>query len=855
MIPLRLEITNMGAVPYADHDLRNIGLAVVAGPNGVGKSTTFTVAPTWCLFGSTKNGCSVDDMIQTGQTEMSCVLEFEHRAEVYRVTRTRSKKTKTGKSTLELFRMDNGNWEPIGGTTIAETQAKIKELVGLDAETFTASSMILQGKANEFTSKQPAHRKAVLQDILGLYIYDWLQEQAKKKLAAKTTELEQMKGRLAELEKQAGPASLEDIELHIKATQDAVTQTEADIEKIEKLIQEAEAQKAQIEVKQIRISDLEDQAGQAEREAAERILAQNEENTAITRAEKILEEAERIREKASQYEQVQRLVAGLDDKRAMLRTTESEYKAARSTNIIQQEKADRLDPQIAELQKLLEQRGQLEADAKEYRHADESLHVLDKLAEEYAAQDAKLRKAQDAYGTTERDTDAQIREIEWAVNHLQDKVTMMENANCVDPENATCRFLADAQEAKRQLPDKQSELDQYRTKTSLTLSDMKEAVNQALEARAAIGYDPQEHNEVKVKIRDLRPSVEKLAQLDTKAELLGTLHNQKKEHLQAATEAEQLYQEKFRAFEKLQAEIAALETEAARLPNLKRWADLLPELANAENAINAAKQRITTLQTEIDIRKAQVEEKRRQAETIREELKKLEEEQITDRMRETLRLKREALKEHQVKGGRLQAELEKVRTNKEEQSTLRTEMAPVAKEIVRWQTLVRAFSRDGVPAMIIENAVPELESITNEILGQMTRGRNSLFFNTQREKKDGKGIIETLDIMITDWNCPQGRAYETFSGGEQLRIDFALRFALSELLARRAGSRVEWLTIDEGLGSQDGEHRTLVLEAIKNVASRFKKVLVITHIEEAQAVFEQQIVFEPELNQAQPQVA
>ena len=88
------------------------------------------------------------------------------------------------------------------------------------------------------------------------------------------------------------------------------------------------------------------------------------------------------------------------------------------------------------------------------------------------------------------------------------------------------------------------------------------------------------------------------------------------------------------------------------------------------------------------------------------------------------------------------------------------------------------------------------------------------------------------------------RPYETFSGGEQLRIDFAIRFALAELLARRAGSRIEWLVIDEGLGSQDKEHRELVLEAIRNVAGRFRKVLVITHVEEAQGAFPQQIRFE-----------
>jgi exonuclease SbcC len=61
-------------------------------------------------------------------------------------------------------------------------------------------------------------------------------------------------------------------------------------------------------------------------------------------------------------------------------------------------------------------------------------------------------------------------------------------------------------------------------------------------------------------------------------------------------------------------------------------------------------------------------------------------------------------------------------------------------------------------------------------------------------------MAETLNIIVGDWAGE--RIYETYSGGEQLRIDFAIRFALVELLARRAGAKVDWLTIDEGFGSQ-----------------------------------------------------
>jgi exonuclease SbcC len=76
-------------------------------------------------------------------------------------------------------------------------------------------------------------------------------------------------------------------------------------------------------------------------------------------------------------------------------------------------------------------------------------------------------------------------------------------------------------------------------------------------------------------------------------------------------------------------------------------------------------------------------------------------------------------------------------------------------------------------------------------------------------------MAETLNIIVGDWFGE--RFYEIYSGGEQLRIDFAIRFALAELLARRAGAKVDWLTIDEGFGSQSDELLPMVINVVKAV--------------------------------------
>ena len=145
-----------------------------------------------------------------------------------------------------------------------------------------------------------------------------------------------------------------------------------------------------------------------------------------------------------------------------------------------------------------------------------------------------------------------------------------------------------------------------------------------------------------------------------------------------------------------------------------------------------------------------------------------------------------------------------------------------------------AFGRNGVPAMIIDTAIPELEAEANDLLARMTDGRMALRFSTQREKVGG-GIAETLDIEIADELG--ARAYELYSGGEAFRINFAIRIALSKMLARRAGAHLRTLFIDEGFGSQDEDGRLKLAGAINRIRSDFDLILVITHIDELRDSF------------------
>jgi exonuclease SbcC len=159
-----------------------------------------------------------------------------------------------------------------------------------------------------------------------------------------------------------------------------------------------------------------------------------------------------------------------------------------------------------------------------------------------------------------------------------------------------------------------------------------------------------------------------------------------------------------------------------------------------------------------------------------------------------------------------------------------------------YEDLRLAFSKNGVPAMIIEAAIPELEETANRLLSRMSDGRMSLTITTQREKASGEGVTETLEIQIADELGT--RSYELYSGGEAFRINFAIRVALSQLLARRAGAHLRTLFIDEGFGTQDEDGRNKLVEAITAIQEDFDLILVITHMDDLRDSFPVHVVVE-----------
>jgi len=149
------------------------------------------------------------------------------------------------------------------------------------------------------------------------------------------------------------------------------------------------------------------------------------------------------------------------------------------------------------------------------------------------------------------------------------------------------------------------------------------------------------------------------------------------------------------------------------------------------------------------------------------------------------------------------------------------------------QELQLAFGKNGIQALVIETILPQIEAEANQILGQLSDYQLNVRFITQKARN--AKTIDTLDIEIADRSGT--RPYETYSGGEAFRINFAVRLALSRILAQRTGGKLQTLIIDEGFGSQDGEGCERLVGVINAIAQDFQCILVITHMPKLKEAF------------------
>lgn len=834
LTPLKIKLHNFRTLSDTELDLSAISLASVVAKNGSGKSSLLTLAPFFALFGKYPGG-SIDDLVRTGTQDMGVDYDFEHNGEIYQIIRTR----KLGKkSTCEFQRKIATVWESLTGATIKETDAKIQALLNIDADTFLASSLILQGDVSNFSRKLPSERKAVLTSILGLDIYSTLQEQAKAK--AKALELK-LEGNKQELERLSNSLEkLPDIDTDLALINQQITLKAVDIKAKETELADIQTEIKALEAKEQEAKQIQSQIDGLKNEIsvkkAEIISLENriDNDQAILQSEpEIMQKIAELNELRQQMPALEVKVTRLTELQAQLDNLEEE-----ESKLIDEENA--LAHKILNLESELSIKPELQQAVEQYKQATDNLKTYTLKAEENQKLNDELVVAEKELLQASVYLDGLLNEY----NQLQKKTELLADSNCIDSTKANCKFLQDAIHAKEIMPQTQAEIEQSRLEL-IPYSDRKQDIIKSI---ATLAYDKKYHSELKTKVETLQKSVDRYNSLAGKEELLATVTAQKEritERIDQLTGKSMNLQDDISALINATSSLPSLKAKVSELEPFEKQAEKLPQIkANIE----VTKEAISKLRAEIVERQFTISSLHREHEQLTSILTNPEEgfghtihsaESFADIIHTELKELQANLNALFAQQGALKTRHDLLLSEQCKHAEISQIIAPQAKELSRWETLVKAFSKNGIPVLIIENALPELERIANEILDQMSNGQHSLQFITQRDAKSKDSTIETLDILVRDWAGT--RSFESFSGGEQTRISLAIRFALSELLATRAGSKVEFIVGDEILSDQSPEFREMTIEAIKSMAGRFKKILVISHIPEIQGAFDQQI--------------
>lgn len=842
MIPITLTLKNF--MSYGDEpttlSLEGMHVACLCGDNGNGKSALLD-AMTWALWGKTRassvRSISEDDLIRLGADEVEVRFEFELSAQRYRVVRKR-KRGKTG-AQWELTQWDgNGSFLPAGGGGMRETGKQIVQLLSMEFDTFLNSAYLQQGRADEFTRQTPDSRKRILAEILDLNRYDVLEAKARERYKERREAAEELEreirlldaeiARKPEFEEQARTAAET-----VLALEKRLTDQEAIAGKLRERRAGLDALAGAVAEGEVRLKGMEDDIRQREKERCDKVARLEKLQTVLAQKDAILADYASLQTAMKRREQLEPMLEEFNRRAADLRTVIGA--------IDLEEKEIRGDLKFAE-----RELQDAEMRRKDLASIETRIAGLKSALVEEAVVAETLRTAQEQQAAAQQEFSelgARSKQLTAAISEVEEVLEMLAQPRAACP---VCESDLSGPKRDSVIERQQQKRDGFKQELTAVQRDgrlKKQHLTSLQEQTAALGARQHEFTASRSQLKELAAQQENLASAGVDVETVRAKVDKLRDQLEKG---------EFAAPKRIQRQ--RLEKEQERLQYSKVEHEAVTQrIRNLE----PTHKRYQEYQYAADNWDREADERERlehvvaeKRSVLRKEQAKLEEQKL--KLGRYDEIKRDAVAA-ETELSRLRNELTNVQVNErslrnyirqcEDAEVLRKRKREEHKkadhERGMYNALAAAFGKKGVQALIIENAIPELEDEANGLLSRMTDNAMQVTFETTRAARSTGNEIETLDIKITD--DLGTRPYELFSGGEGFRVNFAIRIALSRLLARRAGAKLQTLILDEGFGTQDGKGREKLVQVIDTIKDDFEKILVITHVEELKDSFPQRI--------------
>ncbi|AYP68618.1 putative DNA double-strand break repair Rad50 ATPase [Exiguobacterium phage vB_EalM-132] len=169
---------------------------------------------------------------------------------------------------------------------------------------------------------------------------------------------------------------------------------------------------------------------------------------------------------------------------------------------------------------------------------------------------------------------------------------------------------------------------------------------------------------------------------------------------------------------------------------------------------------------------------------------------------------------------------------------LRDELSSLLDQQADLKFWVDAFGNQGIKSLLLDSVTPFLNTRANYYLAKLADSTISVKFNTQAMLKNGemrdKFSVEVLNESGDD-------SYKGNSGGEKRRVDVAVNMALQDLINSRTHKSIDLIVYDEVYEGLDAAGCEQVVELLKEKASQFGSVVVITHNDNLKQLFDKSL--------------
>ena len=725
-----------------------------------------------------------EDLINLQSDKASVSFSFEYSGESYKVKRSNTR-GKPGRLTFKTPEVD------LTERTTRQTQEKIERILSINYDTFINAVFFLQGESDQFLASTPGQRKKVLFDILGLDAWE------EYRLAARA----KMKGVEGEIASLRGATGV-----------------------IDENLQDPEILENDLEEAQISLTNL-----NANVKASREKLAEQQ---------KIIDEYQTV------YDQIQKSIGNVMNLKTKKDDTES--------------RLNRIQSDLEKYQKIIDRGDQIKSDYGRHQELTDRVEKLSVAGNQYnqlTSEVGVLESQMKAILKEKAKIPALERELEkWgdlAGSNFNIKLQLDEH----NEDLTGLRMEIQALETKAENLAEQIQGLNGHDVCPLCQQDlgnpdelMDKLQNELGETLKAKDRKASKAPALKRDIQDLKDRLQKAENAKTKVieinSQIAQIH-QKEEDFDIAT------------LDHKRECLAGIDFDGGDLAESKRALNGLKDAPKNMGMLESASEAMEgLLQQETDFKK-DLENYEKEISALEKEIHDLQDSKIVNiqeiethkaRLQQQLEASTNEANDITKKIGTIEKTIEYQKAQKQKMEEMGQAMKELENDLAEYSILHEAFSKKGIPALLVEESLPSIENEANQILSRLSDGKMAIHFVTQKAYADASrdDMKETLDVEIQDQAGI--RSYEMYSGGESFRINFAVRIALSHVLANRAGAKLRTLVIDEGFGSQDAAGRDKLINAINVIKSDYDKVLVITHIPELIESFPVQLRVEKSLD-------